>query len=118
LSVKDITKKAIFAKNSPANRWLQTIVREQIDAHSSNEQGPMETLYAFCRAEEELVRAFWLATLCRQSVSQAATEKEEKSYGKVSSEEIGMYPPARSDSHIVILDAHSNVDPFILMLTP
>jgi hypothetical protein len=92
LSVKDITKKAIFAKKSPSNRWLETIVREQIDANSSSEHGPMESLYDFCRAEEELVRAFWLGTLCRQSVKQAAAEKEEESYGKVSSEVIGMYP--------------------------
>jgi hypothetical protein len=50
---------------------------------------PMQSLYEFCRSSEELVRAFWLATLCREAISQAATEKEEKTYGKISSEESG-----------------------------
>ena len=91
--MKDITKKAMFAKNSPTNRWLQNIVQEEMDANTDTDtdrqQGPMESLYQFCRGAEELVRAFWLATLCRQSVWKVASIQEEKTYGKVSGEEIG-----------------------------
>lgn len=90
LSVKDISKKAVFATASPTTRWLEGIVKEDMDVDDDNERTQMTSLYDFCRASEELVRAFWLAILCRQSVAEAATEKEAKTYGKVSSKEIGM----------------------------
>jgi hypothetical protein len=89
LSVKDATKKAIFSEDSPTNRWLQDIVGNQLDGISENLQPPMESLYEFCRSSEELVRAFWLATLCREAACQAATEKEEKTYGKIPSDKTG-----------------------------
>ena len=49
----------------------------------------MESLFQFCRASEELIRAFWLATLCLEAIYQASIEQEEKTYGKVSCEKIG-----------------------------
>ena len=52
---------------------------------------PMEAIYLFCRNSEELVRAFWLATLCHEAISQVAEEQEEKTYGKVLKEELGAY---------------------------
>lgn len=50
---------------------------------------PMDSLFEFCRRSEELVRAFWLATLCREAMFQAAKDAEEKTYGKISIEETG-----------------------------
>lgn len=90
LPVKAVTKKAIFAEDSPTNRWLQDIVGKQLEENPESQQPPMESLYEFCRSSEELVRAFWLAALCRESASLAATEIEEKTYGKISSEKSGM----------------------------
>lgn len=87
LSVKDSNTKAIFAKKSGANRWLKTIVFLQLDQSLSTDIVPMDSLYEYCRASTELVRAFWLATLCREAMFQAAKEKEEKTYGKISVQE-------------------------------
>ena len=77
----------VFAKASPTSRWIQNIVKEQMD--SGTEKVPMTSLYDFCRGAEELLRSFWLAILCRQSVAAVAAEKEKKTYGKVLCEEIG-----------------------------
>eukprot|EP00980_Cylindrotheca_fusiformis_P005921 scaffold1246_cov134-Cylindrotheca_fusiformis.AAC.13 len=51
----------------------------------------MQSLFEFCKSSEELVRAFWLATLCREAAFQASSEKEDSTYGKVSKDEIGEF---------------------------
>ena len=86
LSIKIATKNAVFATNSPSIRWLKDIISNQIgDASDSEEIAPMKSLYRFCRESEDLVRSFWLATLCRQALYEVAIEKEEQSYGQVDS---------------------------------
>ncbi|KAG7337367.1 Rab3 GTPase-activating protein regulatory subunit [Nitzschia inconspicua] len=86
LSIKVATKNAVFAVNSPSIRWLKDIVSSQIDATADVDQiMPMKSLYRFCRESEDLIRAFWLATLCRQAVYEVAKEKEEQTYGKIES---------------------------------
>ena len=89
LSVKDATKKAIFAEDSPTNRWLQDIIGRQLEKSKNKSDIPMVALYEFCKSSEELVRAFWLGTLCREAMAQVSIEKAEKTYGKVSSEKLG-----------------------------
>jgi hypothetical protein len=91
LSVKDSTTKSIFAKDSPANRWLKEIIGLQLEKTAESGDVPMQSLHEFCKSSEELVRAFWLATLCREAVFQAASEKEDATYGKVSKEESGEF---------------------------
>lgn len=89
LSVKEVTKKAIFAEKSPVKRWLQEHIRSQLDDKYSGKDPPMEAIYQYCRRSHELVRAFWLATLCHESISQVAQEKEEQSYGKITKASLG-----------------------------
>lgn len=72
-------------------RWLQERISAHLDSDQDLKELPMEAIYQFCRKSEELVRAFWLATLCHESISQAAEEQEEKTYGKISKEELGTY---------------------------
>mmetsp|Transcript_33746 Transcript_33746/g.81816 ORF Transcript_33746/g.81816 Transcript_33746/m.81816 type:complete len:1419 (+) Transcript_33746:672-4928(+) len=84
LSVKDSTTKSIFAKDSPANRWLKELAVPQIQKAAETDTPPMQSLYDYCSSSEELVRVFWLATLCREVVYQASTEMEDETYGKVS----------------------------------
>lgn len=84
LPLKVATKNAVFALNSPSVRWLKDIVSLQIDGiREGTESDPMTSIHDFCRESEDLVRAFWLATLCREAIFEVAAEKEEKSYGKV-----------------------------------
>ncbi|KAL3917896.1 MAG: hypothetical protein SGILL_004497 [Bacillariaceae sp.] len=86
LSIKIATKNCVFAVNSPSIRWLKDIISNQIDNVSDSEEiAPMKSLYRFCRESEDLVRSFWLATLCRQALYEVAIEKEEQSYGQVDS---------------------------------
>jgi hypothetical protein len=61
---------------------------------------PLKALHHFCRDSTNLVQAFWLATVCRDAVAQAAKQKEEKTYGKISSTEAGKY----TLEFLVILD--------------
>lgn len=91
-SVKDASKKALFAEDSPTNRWLQEIVGNQIDAiagDGESDKAPMESLHQYCRESENLVKVFWLGSLCHQAISRAAASKEDKTYGKVSKDSIG-----------------------------
>ena len=84
LSMKDISKKIVFAKPSPANRWLQNMFRAVVDTDETGDDALLPALFTFCREAEDLVRAFWLASLCRQALSEASSEFEQKTYGKVS----------------------------------
>ena len=60
------------------------IVSSQIDNSLDGEEiKPIDSLYSFCRASEDLIRAFWLGTLCRQAIYEVATDKETKTYGKI-----------------------------------
>ena len=67
------------------------MVGAELDTIADGQNHPMKSLYEYCRRSEELVRAFWLATLCREAAFRAAVEKEEKSYGKISSAKIGRF---------------------------
>lgn len=89
--MKEVTKKAIFAEDSPVKRWLQDRISTYLDEASDKREPPMQAIYQYCRKSDELVRAFWLATLCHESISQVAEEKEEKTYGKISKAELGTY---------------------------
>jgi Rab3 GTPase-activating protein regulatory subunit N-terminus len=88
LSVKEVTKKAIFAKESPVKRWLQEHIKVQLSDKSGRAEPPMEAIYQYCRRSDELVRTFWLATLCHESISQVAEQKEAETYGKISRESL------------------------------
>jgi hypothetical protein len=68
---------------------LKEIIGLQLEKTAESGDVPMQSLHEFCKSSEELVRAFWLATLCREAVFQAASEKEDATYGKVSKEETG-----------------------------
>jgi len=84
LPIKKATKNAVFAQFSPSIRWLKEIVAIQIDNLLDDEEiAPMKSLYNFCRASEDLIRAFWLGALCRQALYEVATDKEGETYGKI-----------------------------------
>lgn len=91
LSVKEVTKQAIFAHDSPVKKWLQDRIRAQLDEAPEADVLPMESIYQYCRKSDELVRGFWLATLCHESISQVGKEKEEETYGKVQQAELGTF---------------------------
>ena len=92
LSVKSGSKKALFSVHSPISRWLQHIVGHQLDSKTGPApEVPLKALHDFCRDSTSLARAFWLATVCRDAVAQEAKQKEEKTYGKISSTEAGKY---------------------------
>jgi hypothetical protein len=89
LPIKTATKNVVFAQFSPSIRWLKEIVSSQIDASlASTEITPMDSLFHFCRASEDLVRALWLAALCRETIHEVATDYEGKTYGKVDRSQI------------------------------
>ena len=89
LPIKKATKNTVFAQFSPSIRWLKEIVSSQIDASLQNpEIKIMDSLFDFCRASEDLIRAFWLATLCRETIYEVATDYEGKTYGKVDRSQI------------------------------
>lgn len=48
----------------------------------------MESIYQYCRKSEELIRAFWLAALCYDAICPVAQEQEEKTYGKISRDQL------------------------------
>jgi hypothetical protein len=81
----------MFAKESSTNKWLCEVIGFQMDifVKDQSEIIPMKSLMEYCQNSEELVRVFWLATLCRESMLQVATEKEEETYGIVSIENTG-----------------------------
>ena len=87
--MKDVTKKAIFAEESPVKRWLQEGIRAYLDDLRENAEPPMQAIYEYCRRSDELVRAFWLATLCHEAISQVAEQKEEETYGTISKAALG-----------------------------
>ena len=89
LPIKKATKNAVFAQFSPSIRWLKETVASQIDTFLDDEEiAPMDSLYNFCRASEDLIRAFWLGALCRQAIYEVATDKEGETYGKIDSTQI------------------------------
>ncbi len=89
--MKEVTKKAIFAEESPVKRWLQERISAYLEDNPDSVEPPMQAIYQYCRKSDELVRAFWLATLCHESISQVAEEKEAKTYGKISRMALGMF---------------------------
>ena len=70
-------------------RWLQDGIRTHLDDQRENAEPPMQAIYEYCRGSDELVRAFWLATLCHEAISQVAEQKEEETYGNISQAVLG-----------------------------
>lgn len=65
----------------------------ELDSRSEGEssQEPLlSSLYKFCSEATDMVRAFLLATLCREAVSIATKKQEAKTYGKISNVESGV----------------------------
>lgn len=60
----------------------------QLDAEIPPEI-PLKSVHSFCAESPNLVKAFLLATLCREAVAMAARQKEEKTYGKISCADAG-----------------------------
>lgn len=91
LSSKVAAQKGLFGLYSPLLRWLQEIAVKQIDLGGSYGPSPiiLKALHVFCGESPDLVRAFMLATLCREAVANATRRKEETTYGKVSSTDAG-----------------------------
>lgn len=87
LPLKDVTEKGLCSVSSPMGLWLQEIVTCQLESKASNvrNETALHAVLKFCRESDELVRAFWLATLCRDAVAEASKVLEEKTYGKISS---------------------------------
>jgi hypothetical protein len=75
---------------SPMARYLQEMASKQLDKKNVDKHEiALEALHTFCAESDELVRAFMLGALCREAVAKAATKKEEKTYGKISSADKG-----------------------------
>jgi hypothetical protein len=91
LSTKVAAQKGFFCLYSPLLRWLQEIAAKQIEMGESYGSAPilLKALHVFCGESSDLVRAFMLATLCREAVANATRRKEEKTYGKLSSTDAG-----------------------------
>ena len=93
IPAREAARKGLFGLHSPMVRWLQDMVASELDAivasDESSETLLLRSLYNFCSEATELVRAFFLATLCREAVSIATRKREAKTYGKVSSAESG-----------------------------
>mmetsp|Transcript_36687 Transcript_36687/g.56173 ORF Transcript_36687/g.56173 Transcript_36687/m.56173 type:complete len:438 (-) Transcript_36687:1332-2645(-) len=84
---------SLFGLWSPTVRWLQEIVTSTCDpkdfiATETGEQPIcLETLYTFCSQAADLQRAFLLAVVCREAISVATKQLEEKTYGQISCED-------------------------------
>ena len=91
LPLKDLSDKGLCAVSSPMGRWLQDIVFHQLEIKAANggSDTPLSAILKFCRDSDELIRAFWLASLCREAVAEASMQVEEKTYGKIPSSESG-----------------------------
>lgn len=94
IPAREAARKGLFGLHSPMVRWLQDMVCSELESFVA-QGGPNEdksssapvlpSLQKFCADANDLVRAFLLATLCREAVSIATKKKEAQTYGKVSS---------------------------------
>lgn len=87
ISASIAASKSFFTLQPPISRWVQQLVVKQVDAFIATDQELppiiLPELYIFCKQADDLVRAFWLATLCRDSVAKVVKKREVKTYGKV-----------------------------------
>lgn len=69
------------------------MVASELDSIVPSNESPetmlLGSLYQFCSEAADLVRAFFLATLCHEAVSITTKKREAKTYGKVSSAKSG-----------------------------
>jgi hypothetical protein len=90
---REAARKGLFGLHSPMVRWLQDMVASELDSIVASDERTetplLGSLYKFCSEATDLVRAFFLATLCRDAISIATKKREAKTYGKVSSAESG-----------------------------
>lgn len=86
LSIEDCYQKGLKTENSPMTRLLQDLVARQLigDDVDGNLVG-LSVLYSFCIESDDLVRSFILCVLCLEAVHRATSQKEKRSYGKISS---------------------------------
>lgn len=99
IPAREAARKGLFGLHSPMVRWLQDMVICELDSRmasgTTEGQGLNEplllALYKFCSEATDMVRAFLLASLCRDAVSIATKKKEAKTYGKVSSADSGKW---------------------------
>jgi hypothetical protein len=86
LSIEDCYQKGLQSENPPMTRLLQDLVTRQLvrDHFDDNEAG-LSVLHSFCTESDDLVRSFILCVLCLEAVQRAATQKEKRTYGKISS---------------------------------
>mmetsp|Transcript_11140 Transcript_11140/g.24605 ORF Transcript_11140/g.24605 Transcript_11140/m.24605 type:complete len:668 (-) Transcript_11140:51-2054(-) len=72
----------------PVLRWLVDLVSSALDSAKEEEAQTVETylqtLLKFCTKSSDLIRAFLLATLCREAISSASSRHEARTYGKIS----------------------------------
>jgi hypothetical protein len=95
IPAREAARKGCFQLHSPMVRWLQDLVASELESVVAPQGGLNEgensskpvllSLHKFCSEATDLVRAFLLATLCREAVSIATKKKEAKTYGQVSS---------------------------------
>ena len=91
LSIKTTAQKGLFGLYSPLLRWLQDIAMKEIDSYerSFTTSVVLKSLYKFCSESSDLVRSFMLAALCREAVANATRRKEERTHGKICSDDAG-----------------------------
>jgi hypothetical protein len=85
LSVREAYKKGLYSDTSPMMRLLQDLVARQISAGFDENETALGVLHHFCEASEDLVRAFLLGALCLEAISNVASQKEKRTYGKIQS---------------------------------
>jgi hypothetical protein len=87
ISPTQAAHKAFFALQPPIARWIQDLVANQVyTGIGANQALPniiLSELHTFCCDAEDLVRAFLLATVCREGISVVVKKREVKTYGKV-----------------------------------
>jgi hypothetical protein len=86
LSIEDCYQKGLQCENPPMTRLLQDLVTRQLAGENFDDNEiALSVLHSFCTDSDDLVRAFILGVLCLEAVQRAATQKEKRTYGKISS---------------------------------
>lgn len=87
LTAKQAWEKGLYAVNAPMARFLEELTLRQLEKKKKKSRDgrsvALRVLYNFCEKSTDLVRAFMLATICREAVAKASMRKEWSTYGKV-----------------------------------
>jgi hypothetical protein len=93
LSSYDVAQTNLSGTWRPMFRWLQDLILSAYDLHQRSptefdenaleEAVRLQTLLDFCVDMEDLTKAFLLAVLCKDAVTAASKQIEEKTYGKI-----------------------------------